>query len=111
MSALEFDLSSVFVFSVSPLELILRGTLMYWFLFMVFRFVLKGDVGSLSVGDFLFVVILGDAAQNAMIGSATFRTYDVVRKSGEVGEYRSDLSMTVRWRTHEAFNITRERKY
>jgi uncharacterized membrane protein YcaP (DUF421 family) len=78
VSALNFDLSSVFVFSVSPLELILRGTLMYWFLFTVFRFVLRRDVGSLGVSDFLFVVILGDAAQNAMIGNATSATDGMV---------------------------------
>jgi uncharacterized membrane protein YcaP (DUF421 family) len=66
-----FDLAGVFSFSVSPLELVLRGTLMFWFLFIVFRFILRRDVGSLGISDFLFVVILGDAAQNGMIGSAT----------------------------------------
>ena len=71
MSLFSFDLPSVLTFTVSPLELMLRGTLMYWFLFIVFRFVLRRDVGSLGLSDFLFVVILGDAAQNGMIGSAT----------------------------------------
>jgi uncharacterized membrane protein YcaP (DUF421 family) len=66
-----FDLPGIFSFTVSPLELMLRGTLMYWFLFLVFRFILRRDVGSLGISDFLFVVILGDAAQNGMIGSAT----------------------------------------
>lgn len=71
MSLFSFDLPSVLTFTVSPLELVLRGTLMYWFLFIVFRFVLRRDVGALGLSDFLFVVILGDAAQNGMIGSAT----------------------------------------
>ncbi|MFZ4539957.1 DUF421 domain-containing protein [Propionivibrio sp.] len=71
MSLSSFDLPSVLTFTVSPLELMLRGTLMYWFLFVVFRFVLRRDVGALGLSDFLFVVILGDAAQNGMIGSAT----------------------------------------
>src|SRR4051812_6060024 len=61
----------VFRLTVSPLELAVRGTVMFWFLFGVFRFVLRRDVGSVGVSDFLFVVILGDAAQNAMIGQAT----------------------------------------
>jgi uncharacterized membrane protein YcaP (DUF421 family) len=61
----------VFRLTVSPLELAVRGTVMFWFLFGVFRFVLRRDVGSVGVSDFLFVVILGDAAQNAMIGEAT----------------------------------------
>ena len=67
----DIDLAGIFSFTVSPLELMLRGTLMYWFLFIVLRFVLRRDVGSLGASDFLFVVILGDAAQNSMIGSAT----------------------------------------
>jgi uncharacterized membrane protein YcaP (DUF421 family) len=67
----DFDLAGIFSFTVSPLELVLRGTLMYWFLFVVLRFILRRDVGSLGISDFLFVVILGDAAQNGMIGSAT----------------------------------------
>lgn len=71
MSLFSFDLPSVLTFTVSPLELMLRGTLMYWFLFVVFRFVLRRDVGALGLSDFLFVVLLGDAAQNGMIGSAT----------------------------------------
>lgn len=75
---LSFDLASVFAFTVSPLEMVLRGTLMYWFLFVVFRFILRRDVGSLGISDFLFVVILGDAAQNGMIGSATSATDGMV---------------------------------
>jgi len=75
---LSFDLTSVLSFTVSPLEMVLRGTLMYWFLFVVFRFILRRDVGSLGISDFLFVVILGDAAQNGMIGSATSATDSMV---------------------------------
>ena len=75
---LKFDLAGIFPFTVSPLELMLRGTLMCWFLFVVFRFILRRDVGSLGISDFLFVVILGDAAQNGMIGSATSATDGMV---------------------------------
>lgn len=67
----DFDLAGIFFLTVSPLELMLRGTLLYWFLFIVLRFILRRDVGSLGISDFLFMVILGDASQNAMIGSAT----------------------------------------
>lgn len=78
MNVFDFDLNGVLAFTVSPLELMLRGTLMYWFLFVVFRFVLRRDIGALGVSDFLFVVILGDAAQNGMIGSATSTTDGMV---------------------------------
>ncbi len=60
----------LFTFSISPWEIILRGTLVFWLLFLIFRFVLRRDVGNLGIGDFLFVVIVADAAQNAMSGDA-----------------------------------------
>ena len=64
-------LSDVFGFTMSPWQIVLRGSVVYWFLFAVFRLVLRRDVGSMGVSDFLFVVLLGDAAQNGMIGDAT----------------------------------------
>ena len=66
--ALDWD--ELFRFSVSPLEIIVRGTLMFWFLFALFRFVFRRGSGAVGMTDFLFVVLLGDAAQNAMIGEA-----------------------------------------
>lgn len=60
----------IFTFSVSPWEIIVRGTVMFWLLFLIFRFVLRRDVGSLGIGDFLFVVIVADASQNAMSGDS-----------------------------------------
>lgn len=74
MDIYPLDLAGIFSLTVSPLELMLRGSLMYWFLFVVLRFVLRRDVGSLGISDFLFVVILGDAAQSGMIGDATSAT-------------------------------------
>jgi uncharacterized membrane protein YcaP (DUF421 family) len=46
----------------------LRGTLVYWLLFLIFRFVLRRDVGSVGIADILLLVIVADAAQNAMSG-------------------------------------------
>lgn len=62
-------LSELFSLSVSPLELVVRGTAMYWFLFVLFRVVLRRDTGSLAIADVLLLVIIADAAQNAMSGS------------------------------------------
>lgn len=78
MNISSIDFAGVFSFTVSPLELVLRGTLMYWFLFILLRFVLRRDVGSLGISDFLFVVILGDAAQSGMIGGASSATDGMV---------------------------------
>lgn len=72
------DLGKVFGFTMSPAELVLRGTLMFWFLFLVFRLILRRDVGSMGISDFLFVVLLGDASQNAMIGDATSASDGIV---------------------------------
>lgn len=48
--------------------MIVRGSVVYWLLFLVFRFVLRRDVGSMGVADLLFVVLVADAASNAMQG-------------------------------------------
>lgn len=58
----------LFRFEMSPWELIARGTLTYWFLFLLFRFVLRRDAGSLALADVLLVVVIADASQNAMAG-------------------------------------------
>lgn len=62
------DLSALLALSMNPLELFVRGTLMYWFLFLLFRFVLRRDVGSIAVADVLLLVLIADASQNAMAG-------------------------------------------
>ena len=71
-------LSSVFKMTMPIVELFIRGSVMFWFLVLVFRVVLRRDVGSMGMTDFLFVVLLGDAAQNGMIGDATSATDAVV---------------------------------
>jgi len=63
-----FHLSNFLSFSMSPLEILIRGTIMYWCLFLLLRFLLRRDTGSAGISGILFVVLLGDAAQNAMIG-------------------------------------------
>ena len=67
MHALHF--SNFLSFSMSPLEILIRGTIMYWCLFLLLRFLLRRDTGSAGISGILFVVLLGDAAQNAMIGN------------------------------------------
>jgi uncharacterized membrane protein YcaP (DUF421 family) len=62
------DLGALFEVTVHPLELVLRGTVMYWLLFLLFRFVLRRDIGAIGIADMLLLVLLADAAQNAMSG-------------------------------------------
>jgi len=40
----------------------------YWLLFLIFRFLLRRDVGAVGIADILLLVIVADAAQNAMSG-------------------------------------------
>ncbi len=65
---MEMDVSALFRLSVDPLELVLRGSAMYWFLFLLFRFLLRRDVGALGIADVLLLVLVADASQNAMAG-------------------------------------------
>jgi uncharacterized membrane protein YcaP (DUF421 family) len=62
----ELDWQQVFGIEKSLLELFLRGTVMYWFLFLMFRFVMRRDVGAIGIADVLLIVIIADASQNAM---------------------------------------------
>jgi uncharacterized membrane protein YcaP (DUF421 family) len=62
------DWSELFRLSVPPLELIVRGTAMYFFLFLLFRLVIKRRIGSIGMADMLVLVIVADAAQNGMAG-------------------------------------------
>lgn len=65
---MEPDWHDMFTFTVAPLELFVRGTLVYFFLFCLFRFVVRRDAGSLGLSDLLVLVLIADAAQNGMAG-------------------------------------------
>jgi uncharacterized membrane protein YcaP (DUF421 family) len=60
--------TSLFRFEMSPWELVIRGSLIYWFLFFLFRFILRRDAGSVGLADILVIVLIADAAQNGMAG-------------------------------------------
>lgn len=65
---LSLDWGELFGLSLPPAEIVLRGTTMYWFLFFIFRFVVRRDVGAVGIADVLIIVIVADAAQNGMSG-------------------------------------------
>jgi uncharacterized membrane protein YcaP (DUF421 family) len=60
--------AEIFGLTVSPIELIVRGTAMYLFLFLLFRVVIRRRVGAVGMADILILVIIADAAQNGMSG-------------------------------------------
>ena len=61
----------MFGLSLPVLEIIVRGSAIYWFLFGVFRFIIRRDVGAVGLADILILVIVADASQNAMAGEYT----------------------------------------
>lgn len=63
---MDVEWGSLFEFGIAPLELIVRGTLTYWFIFLLLRFAGRRDFGSLGMANILLLVLIADAAQNAM---------------------------------------------
>jgi uncharacterized membrane protein YcaP (DUF421 family) len=62
------DWAGVFVPNTPLLEIFVRGTLTYLALFALLRFVLRRQSGTLGITDMLVIVLIADAAQNAMSG-------------------------------------------
>ncbi|HET7202940.1 MAG TPA: YetF domain-containing protein [Steroidobacteraceae bacterium] len=61
----------LFEVRMSVAELVVRGSAIFWFLFLIFRFVMRRDIGGVGVADVLLLVIVADASQNAMSGDYT----------------------------------------
>jgi uncharacterized membrane protein YcaP (DUF421 family) len=72
------DWGKVFELSVPLPELVVRGTVMFLFLYLLFRVVIRRRVGAMGMGDLLVLVIIADAAQNGMAGEYTSVTDAVV---------------------------------
>ena len=62
-------LADLFTVRVPVAELLIRGSAIFWFLFLIFRFVMRRDIGSVGLADVLLLVLVADASQNAMAGS------------------------------------------
>jgi uncharacterized membrane protein YcaP (DUF421 family) len=64
----EIDWGELFSLSMPAPEIFIRGTAIYLFLFLIFRFILRRDVGAVGIADILILVLVADASQNAMAG-------------------------------------------
>ena len=62
------DWQQMFMPDTSPLEIVLRGSVMYLSLFALLRVILKRQAGTLGMTDLLLVTLLADASQNGMAG-------------------------------------------
>ncbi|AFY48223.1 putative membrane protein [Nostoc sp. PCC 7524] len=65
------DWRAVFVPSISIVELVVRGSLVYLALFSVLRLLPSRQLGTLGITDLLVVVLFAEAAQNAMASNYT----------------------------------------
>jgi uncharacterized membrane protein YcaP (DUF421 family) len=57
----------LFTFTISPVELFIRGTVIYLAILVLMR-VLRREPGTVGIADLLMVVLIADASQNAMAG-------------------------------------------
>lgn len=64
----QIDWHGIFVPDMPLLEIFVRGTVVYLALFALLRGVLQRQAGGVAVTDLLVVVLIADAAQNAMAG-------------------------------------------
>jgi uncharacterized membrane protein YcaP (DUF421 family) len=60
------DWSEIFIPAKPILEIFIRGSIIYIGLFTLLRLILKRQVSSISISDILLLVLIADAAQNAM---------------------------------------------
>lgn len=72
------DWARLFVPSGSLVEIVVRGTFLYIALLAMLRLMPRREVGSVGVSDLLVLVLLADAAQNAMAGDYDSITEGVV---------------------------------
>jgi uncharacterized membrane protein YcaP (DUF421 family) len=63
---LHIDWGGMFIPSDSVVEIILRGSITYLLLFAFLRFFMKRQTGQIGIADLLVIVVIADAAQNAM---------------------------------------------
>jgi uncharacterized membrane protein YcaP (DUF421 family) len=73
-----FDWESVILPDVSIMESFVRGTFLYFFVFVVMRSTLRRSAGELAMLDFIFVLLVANGAADSMTGGADSLTNGVV---------------------------------
>jgi uncharacterized membrane protein YcaP (DUF421 family) len=67
---MDLNWNEMFGLHSSILEPIVRGSIMYLSLFLLFRVVIRRRVGAIGISDILLTVIIADAAQSGLSGEA-----------------------------------------
>jgi uncharacterized membrane protein YcaP (DUF421 family) len=101
MSSAALDWQSIFVPGLGIGEVVVRGSIMYLALFVILRFIARRQAGQFGPADLLVIVLIADAAQNALGKDYTSVTEGIVLVLTIVGwEYLIDW---IAWR----FPVTR----
>jgi uncharacterized membrane protein YcaP (DUF421 family) len=66
VTILGFDIGEALAPDVSLFETVVRGVVIYLLIFVLLRVVLRGRTGGTTTSDLLVLVLIADAAQNAM---------------------------------------------
>ena len=78
MVILGFDIVKAFTPDVSLFELVIRGAVMYFSIFILLRVILRGRTSAVTMSDLIVMVMISDAAQNAMSSTYTSVTDGLV---------------------------------
>jgi uncharacterized membrane protein YcaP (DUF421 family) len=65
------DWAKLFAFDTPALEIVIRGTVTYFAILVMLRFAGRRETGTVGITNLLTIVLLADAAQNAMAGDYT----------------------------------------
>ena len=68
---MDADFAKILLPDTPVLEIVIRGTITYLSLFVLLRLTGRRHTGGVGVTDLLVIVLIADAAQNAMAGSYT----------------------------------------
>lgn len=79
------DWQKMFALDTPLIEIFVRGTIVYLALFLLLRFVVKREVGTVGIADLLVIVLIADAAQNAMAGEYTSITDGILLVATIIG--------------------------
>ncbi len=79
------DWQKMFALDTPLVEIVLRGTIVYFALFLMLRFIAKREVGTIGIADLLVIVVIADAAQNAMAGDYTSITDGILLVATIIG--------------------------
>ena len=78
MVIMGFDVGAALTPDVSMLETVVRGVVTYLAIFVLLRVILRGRTSAVTVSDLLVLVLIADAAQNAMAADYPSITNGVV---------------------------------